>query len=194
MFDQFCFREGLKPKNLPCSLKNPTHSCPFPHSRPPALDMAKEGTEELVRSNVASNVSTPDEELRWQFNLQRRSETRTSSTNSCSTSTETLTSLQYTYNPQQNYGHTNPRRQRRQAPYYSRNRGRPVMRPQTATAPTYPPTLKEAILLPKPPWGKVPKYAKKTNLQEKGFILDCFPIERHWSESKLKERLTVSFV
>ena len=208
MFDQLCFREGLKPKNLPCSLKNPTHSCPFPHSRPPALDMAKEGTEELVRriirsaqegvntsrTNVASNVSTPDEELRWQFNLPRRSETTTSSTNSCSTSTETLTSLQYTYNPQQNYGHTNPRRQRRQAPYYSRNRGRPVTRPQTATAPKYPPTLKEAILLPKPPWGKVPKYAKKTNLQEKGFILDCFPIERHWSESKLKERLTVSFV
>ena len=81
IFDQFCFREGLKPKNLPCSLKNPAHSCPFPHSRPPALDMAEEGIEELVRriirsaqegvntsrANVASNVSTPDEELRRRF-------------------------------------------------------------------------------------------------------------------------------
>ena len=149
IFDQFCFREGLKPKKLPYSLKNPAHSYPFPHSRPPALDMAEEGIEELVRriirsvqegintsrANVASNVSTPDEELRRRFNLPRRSETTTSSTNSCSTSTETLTSLQYTYNPQENYGHTNPRRQRRQAPYYSRNRGRPVTRPQTATSP-----------------------------------------------------------
>ena len=68
-----------------------------------------------------------------------------------------------------------------------------MTRPQTATAPKYPPTLKEAILLPKLSWGKVPKYAKKANLQEKGFILDCFPIERHWSESELKERLTVAF-
>ena len=37
IFDQFCFRWGLKPKNLPCfmdcSMKNPTHSCPFPPSR-----------------------------------------------------------------------------------------------------------------------------------------------------------------
>ena len=175
---------------------------PIPAFPPSRVRHAEEGIEELVRriirsaqegintsrANVASNVSTPDEELRRRFNLPRRSETTTSSTNSCSTSTETLTSLQYTYNPQENYGHTNPRRQRRQAPYYSRNRGRPVTRPQTATAPKYPPTLKEAILLPKPSWGKVPKYAKKANLQEKGFILDCFPTERHWSESELKER------
>ena len=124
----------------------------FPLSRPPALNMAGEEIEELVRriirsaqegvntsrANVASNVSTPDEELRRRFNLPRRSETTTSSTNSCSSSTETSTSLQY--NPQENYGHTNPRRQRRQVPYYSRNRGRPVTRPQTATAPKYPPT------------------------------------------------------
>ena len=37
IFDQFCFRGGLKPKNLPCSMdcsmKNPAHSCPFPSSR-----------------------------------------------------------------------------------------------------------------------------------------------------------------
>ena len=116
---------------------------PIPHSRPPVLNMAEEGLEELVRrfirsaqegvntsrANVASNESTPYEELRRRFNFPRRSETTTSSTNSCSTSTETLTSLQCTYNPQENYCHTNPRRQRRQASYYSRNQGRPVTRP-----------------------------------------------------------------
>ena len=71
IFDQFCFREGLKPKNLACSMKNPA-----PHSRPPELNMAEEGIEELrpaqegvntSRANVVSNVSTPDEELGRRF-------------------------------------------------------------------------------------------------------------------------------
>ena len=62
-FDQFCFRERLKPKNVP-----------------EYFSMQK-GIEELVRriirsaqegvntsrANVASNVSTPDEELRRRF-------------------------------------------------------------------------------------------------------------------------------
>ena len=80
-------------------------------SRALALDVAEEGIEELVRriirsaqegvntsrANVASNVSTPEEELRRRFSLPRRSETATSSTNSCSTSIETLTSLKCYY-------------------------------------------------------------------------------------------------
>jgi len=53
--------------------------------------------------------------------------------------------------------------------------------------------LKEAILLPRPSWKKVPKYAKKANLQERGFIIVSLLIERHWSESQLKEKLTMAF-
>ena len=74
-FDQFCFREGLKPKNLPCSMdcsmKNPAHSCPA------ALDMAEESKnlseesfehhKELTHLEHISSVSTPDEELRRRF-------------------------------------------------------------------------------------------------------------------------------
>jgi len=50
-----------------------------------------------------------------------------------------------------------------------------------------------AILLQKPSWKKVPKYAKKADLQERGFIIDSLPIERHWSESQLNEKLTMAF-
>ena len=175
-------------------------------------EAAQEGLEELVRriirsaqegvnssrANVTSSaVSTAEEELRQRFNLPRgtgRSETATSTTGSCSASTAN-NSLSLQNNPQENYGYTNSRRQRRlrQAPYHSRNRGSSTTRPQTANATKLPPTLKEAILLPKPSWKKVPKYAKKADLQERGFIIDSLPIERHWSESQLKEKLTMAF-
>ena len=71
----FCFRGGLKPKNLPCSMdcstKNPAHS------RPAALDMEEESKnlseesfeqhQELTHLEHISSVSTPDEELRRRF-------------------------------------------------------------------------------------------------------------------------------
>ena len=76
IFDQFCFRGGLKPKNLPCSMdcsmRNPAHSCPFPlscvrHGGGRNRRTCQKNHSSSTRSWHISNVSTPDEELRRRF-------------------------------------------------------------------------------------------------------------------------------
>lgn len=45
---------------------------------------------------------------------------------------------------------------------------------------------RELVLLPAPDIDEVPRFGKKRKLQEMGFIIDCFPLDKTWDENQLK--------
>ena len=110
----------------------------------------------------------------------------------------TASAVAQRFNPNSNYGYTG--RSRRACSSASSSRPYPLNATSSGRS-SYrnrgtrvePPTLKEIILLPSPSTNIVPKYAAKADLHKRGFIMDMVPIERSWSESKIRDKIIEVF-
>ena len=94
------------------------------------------------------------------------------------------------FNPRQNYGRRQERRERRQ-PIRSQQPLRRRQRTQSSDANQV--YIKSIFLLPNPTWSTVPRKEKKVWLQLNNFSIDAFRIDKRWGLEELKSEFSQLF-
>jgi len=128
--------------------------------------MNRQPNTSASRSSNASETVEDELSRRFQTPRSRQSGTLT---------TLVPNQLPYNYNPLVKYG------------YQGKGKGKGKGKaPAFKKASESQVTLKELILLPTPGYDVVPRYTRKRALQERGMIIDGFPLDKNWDDIQLQ--------